>query len=257
MGEGGTHRADHLGWQDGARRGLVPRCGRIIDVGTGDGRLPAFLLEEGACARALALDISPYAVEAARSLFAVRGLAARAEAALKDGLAGVAVGPGDVVVVAGMGGHSIRGVLAGSDGGAANARKLILCPHGRPGPLRRWLYAMGYSADRESLCRHKGRLYAVIEATHKGAPRDLDEAEAEYGLMVAWDSGSPFGEMLRRRSVLIGRELAAMPPGGAGRMEAASGKRAMLELTLRWEADWERRSGRAPTPGPDRPRVGG
>ena len=85
--------------------------GVICDVGTDHAYLPAELLRQNRCTRAVATDIHAGPLEAARRTLTEAGVLSRAELHLCDGLEQIQ--PGDItdVVIAGMGSDTILHIL--------------------------------------------------------------------------------------------------------------------------------------------------
>lgn len=154
-----------------AAAALVPAGARVADVGTDHGYLPIRLLESGRVPSAIASDLREGPLAAARENARRAGVADRIDFRLCDGLAGVAPGEADAVVVAGMGGETIRDILKGAPWTRAGAHALILQPMTKAGALREYLYLGGHRITAERLVRDGGRLYVVLSAAGGAAPR--------------------------------------------------------------------------------------
>lgn len=84
--------------------------GRLADIGTDHGYLPVWLLQEGRIPSAIASDVGAEPLEHARRTaeeYETQGLDFR----LCDGLSGIEPEETDTVVIAGMGGETIRDIL--------------------------------------------------------------------------------------------------------------------------------------------------
>lgn len=89
---------------------MTPPGGRLADIGTDHGYLPVWLLQEGRIPSAIAADVGAEPLEHARRTaeeYETQGLDFR----LCDGLSGIEPEETDTVVIAGMGGETIRDIL--------------------------------------------------------------------------------------------------------------------------------------------------
>ena len=142
---------------------MTPPGGRLADIGTDHGYLPVWLLQEGRIPSAIASDVGAEPLEHARRTaeeYETQGLDFR----LCDGLSGIEPEETDTVVIAGMGGETIRDILRAAPWAADGRHTLLLQPQSRAEALRRFLAEHGYAIAREALVRDRGFLYPVIEA---------------------------------------------------------------------------------------------
>ena len=139
----------------------VPQGARLADVGTDHGYIPTALLLEGRVRRAVACDVGEAPLDRARHTAARFGVEDRIDFRLGDGLAVLAPGEVDTVIIAGMGGDNIVGILCRApwsrDGGL-----FVLQPMSRAEVLRRWLPEHGYAAEAERLVLDKGAIYPIL-----------------------------------------------------------------------------------------------
>lgn len=144
--------------------GLVPPGRVVADIGTDHARLPVYLVKSGRCPKVIATELNRGPWEQARLRVAFHGLADRIEVRLGEGLAPLFPGEARVVVVAGMGGTTIKGVLASSPGVLNALERLVLQPMNGAPELRRWLVQNGWRLAEEVLVIERGRYYVVIAA---------------------------------------------------------------------------------------------
>jgi tRNA (adenine22-N1)-methyltransferase len=132
----------------------------MADIGTDHGYLPVNLIQTGWVPRAIAADVLPGPLEAARAAVNAAGLADRIELRLGSGLS--VVNPGEVasVSVCGMGGGLIAAILAA--GPLTGIQRLILQPMGGEERLRQWCAASGYAPIAERLVADGDRIYLVM-----------------------------------------------------------------------------------------------
>lgn len=158
----------------------VPEGSVPADVGTDHAYLPVFLVQSGVCRQAFGTDIhqGPFdsAVEQVRS----QGLSDAIKIYLGNGLLPLEPGQVDAVVIAGMGGTTIRGILTASPDVLGNVRRLILQPMVAGGMLRRWLSENGWQIIDEQLVEEDSRIYEIIVA-EPGEGRVYSEVIMELG----------------------------------------------------------------------------
>ena len=138
----------------------VPRGARLTDVGTDHAYLPAALLTAGRIASAIATDINPGPLERGRETARRLGLESRIDFRLCNGLAAVAPGEADTVVMAGMGGELIARLL--DEAPWTRQTLLLLQPMSAQPELRRYLTAHGYEIPAETLVREGEKLYVIL-----------------------------------------------------------------------------------------------
>src|SRR5665647_455235 len=114
-----------------------------VDIGTDHAYLPIFLVETGVCQRVIATELRPGPFHSALQKVTEHKLEHRIDLRLGDGLNVIDPGEADVLVLAGMGGNTIREILAESPGITNKVRKLILQPMADHGDLRAWLVGNG------------------------------------------------------------------------------------------------------------------
>lgn len=157
---------------------MIPPCEALYDVGADHGRLPACMLLEGRCERAVACDISADSLGKAVALLTRLGLAGRAEFHLGDGLRGLAPAAADCVAICGLGARTMLDILP-----PALPCPIVLSTHVDLEALRSALPGRGYRVERERLVREDRRFYAVMRiAAGEDAPCEGADAYIGRGL---------------------------------------------------------------------------
>ena len=93
---------------------MVDKNKVVFDVGSDHGLLPCFLVESGICPKAYAGDIGEGPLKSAKENIEKRGLQGKVIPVLSDGLA-KANDDVDVVIISGMGYHTIKHILDSCD----------------------------------------------------------------------------------------------------------------------------------------------
>ena len=204
---------------------MVPSGARVADIGTDHGYLPLALLAEGRISWAVGCDIGAGPLAAAAAHARAAGLEERLQLRQCDGLAAVAPGEADTVVIAGMGGETIAGILSRAPWIREAGCLLLLQPMSKQALLRRWLQANGWRITAERPVREGETFYTILAAVPGNMP-PLSPGEAEAGVRQLLE-GQPIleayldGICRRLDSALRGMARAARPPENAGELAAA------------------------------------
>jgi tRNA (adenine22-N1)-methyltransferase len=136
----------------------------VADIGTDHAYLPTYLVQQEICQRAIASELNPGPLEAARNTVSFYRLGDRVDVREGNGLQVLRPGEADLLVIAGMGGLKIRDILSESPSVLKMVKRLILQPLGGDGHLRRWLLAHGWGLADEDIVLEDGRYYVITIA---------------------------------------------------------------------------------------------
>lgn len=137
-------------------------CKRIIDVGCDHAYLCLHLVEHGA-EGAIASDIRPGPLAAAKEHIAQCGMSDKVRAVLCPGLEAFGPDDADTISICGMGGEMIASILEAAPWTATGAHRLVLQPMTNGNRLRKWLADNGYAIEKEGLAREGERIYVVMQ----------------------------------------------------------------------------------------------
>lgn len=143
----------------------IPPGARLADIGSDHGYLPVALMLRGALEAAVAGETAQTPFESARRNVLRNGLQARITVRLANGLA--AIEPADrvsAISLCGMGGETIRDILAQGKQRLAGSERLVLQPNGGERELRQWLMENGYCIVHEEVLRENRFDYEIIVA---------------------------------------------------------------------------------------------
>jgi tRNA (adenine22-N1)-methyltransferase len=135
---------------------LVPAGRSVADIGTGDGKLAAWLFAAGH--RVIATENKPGPRIEALRLLEPLGIECR----LGDGLQPILRGEVEVAVIAGMGGRAIGRILAASPEVATSLRSLILQPVQHGEELLAALRDEGYRLTAGAEVEQRSRRYSAF-----------------------------------------------------------------------------------------------
>ena len=213
----------------------VPQGAKVADVGTDHAYLPTWLLLQGRVRAAIASDVNDGPLdrgrETARTYGVTEGIAFRR----CDGLAGLAAGEADTVIIAGMGGDLIARILSAAPWTRQTC--LLLQPMSAQEELRRWLVDHGYVIQQETLAEEGDKRYTILRATG-GASTPYTTAELLAGRQQPGDVSphrlAHLEDLLRRRR----RALAGMARGKAPDPAALARETALIEELEQMREEW-------------------
>lgn len=157
----------------------IPRGGKLADIGTDHGYLPAWLLLSGRIEHAVATDLRKMPLEHAQETAQRFGVADQISFRLCDGLTAVTSEEVDTVVIAGMGGETISSILKAAPW-TREGKQLVLQPMTGFAELRKWLQENRYVIHGERIVREGKRLYSIWTVTGGEMP-PLSSAELWAG----------------------------------------------------------------------------
>lgn len=171
------------------------RCRSMADIGTDHGYVPLFLWEQKKIDIAFACDINRGPLARAAENIAHMGAADAIQTRLGSGLAPLAAGEAQSVVIAGMGGMLICNILSAHPEVAKAAQEWILSPQHDLEAVRRLVGEMGFVLDTEVMVQEDGKFYHIFRCV-KGEPVPQSLAALRYG-----------GHLLEQKDALLWQEL--------------------------------------------------
>ncbi|MDI9469717.1 MAG: tRNA (adenine(22)-N(1))-methyltransferase TrmK [Bacillota bacterium] len=138
---------------------------RLIDVGCDHARLALAALEGGLVCCAVASDLRPGPLAAARREARRRQIAVGEggplELRLADGLQDFDLGPGDAIAILGLGGREILNILEAADWPREGAWRVVVQPMQQAATLRLGLWRLGFRRILERVVLSGGRDYQL------------------------------------------------------------------------------------------------
>ena len=191
---------------------MVPRLGPgscVADVGTDHGFVPIWLVQQGICERALAMDVRKGPLQRARGHIVQYGLERQIETRLSDGLLKLYPGEAQVVVIAGMGGELMLRILRDGSGVRESIAHWILSPQSEPALFRHGLEDMALAIAEETMVCEDGKYYPVIHAV-PGTMHYEQEYQYRYGDCLIRQKSPVLRELLERETAQYRRILAGL-----------------------------------------------
>jgi len=140
---------------------FVRQNAHICDVGTDHAQLPVYLIEQGIAETAIAADIVPKPLEAAKRTISAHGLDGMIQTILSDGLEQIPPEGLTDIVIAGMGGETIIHILENCPF-PLDGMRLIFQPMTKAETLRGWLYQNGFDIVQESFVKDGKFIYVIM-----------------------------------------------------------------------------------------------
>ncbi len=155
---------------------LVTPGNRLADVGCDHGYLPIYLVQEGSVPAALAMDVRPGPLAAAKEHVHACKLDDYIALRISDGLKAYHVGEADSLVCAGMGGRLMARILSESMDKARSFKECILQPQSELQEFRRFLREAGFRILGEDTVCEDHKYYFAIKAVYDPQMQAGDEA---------------------------------------------------------------------------------
>lgn len=146
----------------------------VADIGTDHALLPVYLVERGIVPRAVAGDVNPGPVQAARKQVRDAGLSERIDVRQGNGLDVLRPGEAATVVMAGMGGGTMTDILSFRPELLLHVKRLVLQPNIGEPKVREWLVASRWKLVSERLLEEHGIFYEVLVADAAGSAEEAD-----------------------------------------------------------------------------------
>ncbi len=140
----------------------------LADIGTDHAYLPAKLILDGTCRKAVAADIGKGPLSNAEKVVKKYGLQDKIILRLSDGLKEISSDEAEDIVIAGMGGILITEILSNCDWIKDKSKRFILQPQSHSENVRRFLCENGFEIKKENACTEGTHVYICIVAEYTG-----------------------------------------------------------------------------------------
>jgi tRNA (adenine22-N1)-methyltransferase len=205
----------------------VPQGARLADIGSDHAYLPLYLVQRGQIPFAVAGEVHEGPFRGAERNVRSHGYQDRIAVRKGDGLAVIEPGEVDVITIAGMGGGTIREILAAGEEKLARVRRLVLSPQGDSEGVRRWLGEHGWQIVDEDLLIEDDKLYEIIVA-EPGEMRTDDRIAMEFGPILLKKKHPLIAERINNELVKI-----AIALNGLKKAKGEAGELRRQELLAR------------------------
>ena len=180
---------------------LVPKNTYLADIGTDHAHLPIYLIENGITNSCIAADIVDGPLEMARKNISAHGFEDKIRVVKSNGLDKVYPFTPETVVIAGMGGETIRDIISACDFSKDGAPLFILQPMTHTELLREYLIKNGFSILNEDVVREAHRFYVIMVVKYL----EKQEFYFDAGLGEIYEIGGILADTEDKRDYLIWR----------------------------------------------------
>lgn len=217
---------------------MVTEGNRLVDVGCDHGYLPVSLVLNKKIPSAIAMDVRKGPLSRAEKHIAQFGLERYIETRLSDGLAALAPGEGDTLVIAGMGGPLMERILA--DGAAVREgfEEMILQPQSDIPHFRHFIRTQGWEIREEDMVQEDGKFYPVIRVEKAESLPYWSREEEAFGKLLL-DKRHPvlkeylFRELRIRNEITGKLEKAPDPSAVAKRLQEVKEEQQLIVAALK------------------------
>ncbi len=143
----------------------IPHCESLVDCGCDHGHVSIYAAKMGLAKRITASDINRGPLDNAEKEIAAAGFSDVIKTKLTDGLCGIE--HHDCVVIAGMGGETIKGIIEACPW-AKEESVFVLQPMTKTELLREFLHSEGFSVTDEKIVTESGHMYCIITVIFTG-----------------------------------------------------------------------------------------
>ena len=162
--------------------------GRVIDVGSDHGLLAVACLENGVASGVICTEIHQGPADHSKEALNEAGFEDMSEVFVTDGLNGVSLQKGDIVVIAGMGGLNIIDIVSGCLKTEAQETlkqvRFVIQPQKSVNLVREFFAQKGFVFEDESVCTDRDFFYNIMRLGFNGDPYELGAYKACYGVLL-------------------------------------------------------------------------
>ena len=175
----------------------VTKGNRLADIGTDHGYIPIYLVKEGICPSAIAMDVNQGPLDRADAHIREYGFEEKIGTRLSNGLEKLNPEEADSIVIAGMGGALMTDILTRGIHVIEAGKELILQPQSEIFKVRHFLHDNGYQILNEQILKEDGKYYFIIKAV-PGQQQYSEEFLYEYGECLLKEKDALMKEYLER-----------------------------------------------------------
>ncbi len=158
------------------------------DIGTDHAYLPAWLILNGKCPKALACDLRKGPLDNAKKTVEQYGIADQITLRLSDGFDEIEPFEADDFVMCGMGGTLMTELVSRTNWLKNPGKLLILQPQSHAEDIRGYLINNGFEIIKENACTDGGKLYCAFCAVWTGETKEYSDGYIYYGKLPECDA---------------------------------------------------------------------
>ena len=141
---------------------LVALGNTVADIGTDHALIACYLAKENISPKIIASDLNKEPLKVATEQIKAYLVEDKVTTRLGDGLSILEAGEVDSVIIAGMGGSTMKSILEEHPQVVKELKQIILQPHVGAEHLRRWAFENGWKIVKEQLVEEDGFYYEIM-----------------------------------------------------------------------------------------------
>lgn len=161
---------------------------RFVDVGSDHGHLSLYALINDGFRSAVLTDIHDAPARRSKETLDLYGYGNKASVYTTDGLDGVPLYEGDVVVMAGLGGNNMIDIMTRVKGFLDEKilKSMVWClqPQKSSDKLRQFLFENGFEILDENACEDRGFFYVILKVKYTGVNTEYTLKQKYYGPVI-------------------------------------------------------------------------
>lgn len=178
---------------------MVENDSVVADIGTDHAYIPIYLVEQGVCKKAIAMDVNPGPLERAREHILASGLSEQIVTRLSDGLAKLSENEADTYVIAGMGGPLMVSILARRMDLLQKGKTLVLQPQSEIGEVREFLIHNHYKIIQEDMFYDMEKTYVAMKAIKSKESITYTKTQYIFGKLLLENLNPVLFEYLKKQ----------------------------------------------------------
>lgn len=164
-------------------------AGRVIDVGSDHGLLAVSCLENSIADSVICTEIHEGPADHSKEALKDAGFGDRSQVIVTDGLDGINLQKGDIIVIAGMGGLNIIDIvsrcLENESPDTLKEVRFIIQPQKSVNLVRKFFADKGFVFDDESVCTDRDFFYNIMRMSYGNTPYELGSYYECYGMVLS------------------------------------------------------------------------
>lgn len=185
---------------------MVEKDSVVADIGTDHAYIPIYLVEQGICKKAIAMDVNPGPLERAKEHISASGLLEQISTRLSDGLKELSEEEADTYVIAGMGGPLMVSILSHRMDLIKKGKTLILQPQSEIGEVREFLIRNHYEIIKEEMFYDMEKTYVAMKAVKREeAVTTYTKVQYIFGKLLLENLNPVLFEYLQKQKTVYGQ----------------------------------------------------
>lgn len=190
---------------------MVDDGANIVDIGCDHGLLDIYLVKNKKNIKVIASDVKQSALDNAVTNIKRAGLSNKIKTVLSDGLESIDTSNLDTIIIAGMGAHTMVGILYSNLSKLNNINTIVMQSNNDIDFLRKKVTSIGYYIEAEELVREKNIIYTIIK--FKKGHKFYSSKELYFGPVLIKNNSKLFQDKVKLEIKKLEIILSLIPKG--------------------------------------------